>query len=157
MLGAPGLASETWESDAAHLQGYDVGMAKGLMRFQQTGNMHFVTFSCHERNPYLRSAAARDLFEHSLETMRLRYDFGAVGYVVMPEHVHLLVNEPKKTTLATALQAVLPHQHRLREHRLDPAQGLAGSLFVFDQAESHMRVAVVAETDAGTDGYLRFG
>jgi putative transposase len=32
--------------------------------------------------------------------------FYVVGYVVMPEHVHLLVTEPKQTILATALQAL---------------------------------------------------
>ena len=31
--------------------------------------------------------------------MRLRYGFVVVGYVVMPEHVHLLVNEPKRAVL----------------------------------------------------------
>jgi putative transposase len=29
-----------------------------------------------------------------------------VGYVVMPEHVHLLVTEPQHAVLATALQAI---------------------------------------------------
>jgi putative transposase len=38
--------------------------------------------------------------------MRLRYEFCVAGYVVMPEHVHLLVSEPKKTALATAIQAL---------------------------------------------------
>jgi putative transposase len=81
-------------------------MTKGLIRYQQTGNMHFLTFSCYDRKPYLVSPLARDLFERSLETMRVRYGFVVAGYVVMPEHVHLLVNEPQKTTLAKALQAL---------------------------------------------------
>jgi putative transposase len=81
-------------------------MPRGLIRYQQTGNMHFVTFSCHGRRAYLQSAAVRDLFVRSLETMRQRYGFVVAGYVVMPEHVHLLVNEPKVATLATALQAL---------------------------------------------------
>jgi putative transposase len=38
--------------------------------------------------------------------MRLRYDFFVTGYVVMPEHVHLLVSEPRKAILAKALQAL---------------------------------------------------
>ncbi len=81
-------------------------MTKGLVRYQQTGDLHFVTFSCHERKPYLRSTAGRDLFESSLEKMRSRYEFIVLGYVVMPEHVHLLVNEPKNVALAAALQAL---------------------------------------------------
>jgi putative transposase len=38
--------------------------------------------------------------------MRSRYCFFVIGYVVMPEHVHLLVTEPLEVTLATAIQAV---------------------------------------------------
>jgi len=38
--------------------------------------------------------------------MRVRYDFVVCGYVVMPEHVHLLVSEPKMAILATAIQAL---------------------------------------------------
>ncbi len=69
-------------------------MTKNLVRYQQTGDLHFVTFSCYDRLPYLGSADARDLFERSLETMRVRYEFFVSAYVVMPEQVHLLVTEP---------------------------------------------------------------
>jgi putative transposase len=81
-------------------------MTAGLVRYHQTGGFHFVTFSCHDRQPLLGSVEARDLFERSLETMRLRYDFVVSGYVVMPEHVHLLLSEPKQVLLSKALQAL---------------------------------------------------
>jgi putative transposase len=81
-------------------------MARGLVRYQQTGEMHFITFSCYHRFPHLGTAAARNLFERSLEVMRMRYDFVVCGYVAMPEHVHLLVNEPRKAILAKAIQAL---------------------------------------------------
>ena len=38
--------------------------------------------------------------------MRRKYGFVVHGYVVMPEHVHLLLGEPSHATLATALQAI---------------------------------------------------
>jgi putative transposase len=79
---------------------------QSLVRYQNSGDLHFVTFSCYRRQQHLRSAAARDLFERSLETMRVRYDFFVSGYVVMPEHVHLLLGEPKRAALAKALQAL---------------------------------------------------
>ncbi len=44
----------------------------------------------------------RDLFLESLERMRVIYRFRVYGYVVMPEHVHLLVSEPETVLLATA-------------------------------------------------------
>ena len=48
----------------------------------------------------------RVLFEDGLERMRLRYRFYVVGYVVMPEHVHLLVSESQKGLLADALKGL---------------------------------------------------
>lgn len=81
-------------------------MIRGLIRYQQTGDMHFITFSCHRRQPFLSSAAARGLLESALEKMRRRYSFVVTGYVVMPEHVHLLVSEPRNELLARAVQAL---------------------------------------------------
>jgi len=81
-------------------------MTKGLVRYQQCGCFHFLTFSCYRRLPYLGTAAARSLFERSLEAIRIRYGFVVCGYVAMPEHVHLLISEPKVALLSTAIQAV---------------------------------------------------
>ena len=81
-------------------------MPTGLKRYQQSGNLHFVTFSYYRRLPHLRLVPTRELFERSLEVIRRRYEFFVTGYVVMPEHVHLLVREPLRGTLARALQAL---------------------------------------------------
>jgi putative transposase len=81
-------------------------MVEGLERRQEKGEVHFVTFSCYHRCGYLGSAAARDLFEDALARMCYRYQFGVFGYVVMPEHVHLLLSEPGKDLLGVALQAL---------------------------------------------------
>src|SRR6266542_5877474 len=75
-----------------------------LQRFHATKNLHFVTFSCRRRAPLLGTPAARELFEHVLEQVRRRFEFVVVGYVVMPEHVHLLAGEPKSAPLSVALQ-----------------------------------------------------
>ena len=76
------------------------------IRYQQTGEFHFLTFSCYRRRAYFESATAMDLFEDALERVRRRYLFAVAGYVVMPEHVHLLVNEPKRALLSKAIQAL---------------------------------------------------
>ena len=81
-------------------------MTRGLVRKQQRGDLHFVTFSCYQRRAYLASGKSRSLFEDALERMRVRYGFYVVGYVVMPEHVHLLVSEPSTDLLADALKAL---------------------------------------------------
>jgi putative transposase len=38
--------------------------------------------------------------------MRRRYDFLVTAYVVMPEHVHLLVSEPRRALLSRAIQSL---------------------------------------------------
>jgi putative transposase len=81
-------------------------MPSGLSRYQQTNDLHFVTFSCYHRQPKLATPRASAVFEHALEQTRLTYAFGIIGYVVMPEHVHLLVGEPETAPLATAVQAL---------------------------------------------------
>ncbi len=81
-------------------------MTAGLHRYQADGDLHFVTFSCYRRRPYLATPASCVLFEEALERVRRRYRFAVLGYVVMPEHVHLLVSEPAVGRLSTALQAL---------------------------------------------------
>ncbi len=78
-------------------------MARGLRRFQQSGQSHFVTFSCYRRQPYFSSVEGFDLFVHCLEDMRRRFHLCVYGYVVMPGHVHLLLGEPPRGQLAEAI------------------------------------------------------
>ena len=81
-------------------------MPWGLKRYQQARDLHFVTFSCYGRQPLLESERAKGIFEQALEQTRRQYGFWVTGYVIMPEHVHLLVSEPERATLARALQAL---------------------------------------------------
>ena len=82
------------------------GMPYGLKRYQQSRQCHFVTFSCYRRLPHLRDGRLCDLFVRCLERTRSKYRFRVYGYVVMPEHVHLLVSEPEVEVLAKAIQAL---------------------------------------------------
>jgi putative transposase len=81
-------------------------MKNPRIRYQQTGEFHFLTFSCYRRRPYFARRTAMDIFEDALERVRVRYLFVVAGYVVMPEHVHLLVNEPRRGLLSRAIQAL---------------------------------------------------
>ncbi|HWA94770.1 MAG TPA: transposase [Terracidiphilus sp.] len=92
-----------------------------LVRYQKAGAFHFITFSCYRRLPLLNSAGAYACFERELEIMRRRYDFVVLGYVLMPEHVHLLVSEPRIASLAVALQ-VLKQQTSRKLKRKDQTQ-----------------------------------
>jgi putative transposase len=77
-----------------------------LKRFQESRQLHFLTFSCYHRKPKLTTTEACNLFLASLERVRQQYGLLVYGYVVMPEHVHLLVNEPEAPGLARALQSM---------------------------------------------------
>jgi putative transposase len=81
-------------------------MPSRLKRYQQTGQLHYITFTCYRRLKHLEADSARDIFEQILERVRRWYRFQVVGYVVMPEHVHLLLSEPERSNLATALQVL---------------------------------------------------
>ena len=70
-------------------------MPQRLKRIYGFGHLHFITFSCYRRLPLLGSAHARNVFVQILGEVRDRYGFALVGFVVMPEHVHLLIGEPK--------------------------------------------------------------
>ncbi len=91
----------------------------GLKRFQHSRQLHFLTFSCYQRRQYFDSPRAREAFERTLEAVRQRYCFYVAGYVVMPEHVHLLVTEPEIGTLAAALILL----KRTVAHRLGTGTG----------------------------------
>ena len=79
-------------------------MPWGLKRYQQARHLHFITFSCYHRAPLLGNPQARDIVVTAVEQARRWYGFYVVGYVVMPEHVHLLISEPERSTLSVALQ-----------------------------------------------------
>lgn len=78
-------------------------MARGLQRFHHSRQSHFVTFSCYRRRPYFTTPDLFDQFVATLEDMHRRFQLCIYGYVVMPEHVHLLLSEPPKATLADAI------------------------------------------------------
>ncbi|SRR5258707_9715419 len=81
-------------------------MPKGLSRWYGGGEFHFITCSCYRRQTFLGSARRRNLFLKILEEVREKYGFIVVGYVVMPEHFHLLIGEPKVGTPSLVMQVL---------------------------------------------------
>lgn len=81
-------------------------MPWSLKRFQQTRQNHFLTFSCYRRQPKLAAPEACETFVSALERVRQSYRLCVYGYVTMPEHIHLLVNEPERSTLAQAIKSL---------------------------------------------------
>jgi putative transposase len=81
-------------------------MPTNLHRYYGAGYSHFITISCYQRRPLLDTAHSRDLFLDVMEEIRQRHQFVVVAYVVMPEHVHLLVSEPERGNPSLVLAAL---------------------------------------------------
>ncbi|MGH9640833.1 MAG: REP-associated tyrosine transposase [Terriglobales bacterium] len=100
-------------------------MPTGLHRTYGAHHLHFITCSCYRRLPFLGTARARDRFLAVLEQTRERYRFVVVGYVVMPEHIHLLVAEPEVGNPSTVMQVLKQRTARAllpKRKRRDPRQ-----------------------------------
>ena len=111
-------------------------MPWGLKRYQNSGCTHFITFSCYRRQPLLMNHGAAQMFEQALEEARIKYCFFVYGYVVMPEHVHLLLSEPERDTLATAIKAIKQSVARKQVH-------LGGDLSSSRRKDPHNQQKVV--------------
>ena len=99
-------------------------MPNRLHRYYGAGYLHFVTTSCYQRRPVLGTPQNRDLFLEVFEQVRSSYHFVVVGYVVMPEHVHLLLSEPERGNPSVVVQALKQRFARSLLRNLRSSAGL---------------------------------
>ena len=99
-----------------------VNHRKKLRRYNIPGDAHELTFSCHQRLPFLSRDRTRLWLIDAIEKARRDLAFDVWAYVIMPEHAHLLV-WPRRTIYDTSkiLSAVkrpvaIKAIHYLREH-----------------------------------------
>jgi len=113
--------------------GYDAACTMGLLCPSActygAHHLHFITTSCYRRLPFLGSARSRDTFLSVLEQTRQRYRFVVVGYVVMPEHIHLLLTEPEVGTPSTVMQVLKQRTARALLPERKPRNPRQPSLF----------------------------
>ena len=64
---------------------------KRRRRYNEPGHARELTFSCYRHYPFLSRERTREWFREALETARSRFGFQLWAYVLMPEHVHLIV------------------------------------------------------------------
>src|SRR2546430_17681151 len=100
-------------------------MAWGLTRLHQSGESHFVTFCCYHRRRSFTTDASRRIFESALERVRRSFRLSVYGYVVMPEHIHLLLSEPQQDTSSD------------RTAPLKPKPGLSGPPVLLNEPQQH--------------------
>jgi putative transposase len=66
-------------------------MPARLHRYDVPGHVHFLTISCHQRLPFFRFEELKQVVVDGLCQLRERFGICLIGYVVMPEHLHLML------------------------------------------------------------------
>ena len=67
------------------------------------GHAHFLTFSCFHRRQFLASDFARRCLCDAIDFARDRHELAVWAYVIMPEHVHLLIRPRREHHTITAV------------------------------------------------------
>jgi putative transposase len=89
---------------------------KLLKRREHTNHARFLTFSCRHRLPLLANEGVRDSFVSTLAEKADQAGVGLIAWVIMPEHVHLVVVPPPHgpTDIAGFLRTLkLTHAQRI--------------------------------------------
>ena len=66
-----------------------------LFKSNEPNTFHYVTLVTHHRVPVFRSELACEIFVDVLSAVREKFPYKLIGYVLMPDHVHAIVNNRK--------------------------------------------------------------
>ena len=64
---------------------------KSCRRFNEVGDAHALTFSTYHRQPFLVKERCRRWLADAIALAKTKHQFHVWAYVIMPEHVHLLI------------------------------------------------------------------
>ena len=74
-----------------------------LRHLDNLGTARFVTFSCHNQLPLLEPDWAKEIFLRQLKSSRAKHGLKILAYVIMPEHVHLVIDPVKEMELGRVI------------------------------------------------------
>ena len=95
---------------------------KTCQRWNEAGHAHSLTFSCFRRQPFLSTDRTQKQMIEAIDRARSLHAYHLWAYVVMPEHVHLLIfptqsNYSISAVLSTIKQSVAKRAlHYVRQH-----------------------------------------
>lgn len=94
---------------------------KRKVTYNDPGQAHFVTYSCRQRLPLLSKDRSRQWVVEAIEKSRAKLDSNLWAYVIMPEHVHLLIHPRRETYSMRPILAALkrPVSGRAKRHLLE--------------------------------------
>ena len=70
-----------------------------LKHFEDLGDARFITFSCFQRYPYLRSASCRNVVVDELTLLQSQHAVRILGWVLIADHVHFILWPPESSKL----------------------------------------------------------
>ena len=70
-----------------------------LHHYDNLNTARFVTFCCYHRQKLLTAPSVIETFLEALSNARDIHKFRLLGYVIMPEHVHLVIHPQMETKL----------------------------------------------------------
>jgi putative transposase len=77
------------------------------LRTIQPGAIYHITARANHKEKVLKSPIAKDLFVETLEKMRRKHDCGVVDFVVMDNHIHLLLQPRGDSSLPAIMKWLL--------------------------------------------------
>ena len=77
-----------------------------LRHYDNEGTARFVTFSTYRGGDYLLEPDVPELFIRHLEAARSKHDLKLLGYVIMPDHVHLVLLSPPGVKLGLVVREI---------------------------------------------------
>ena len=78
-----------------------------LKRVEEPGHARYLTFSCYRRLPLFKNDSIKEVFAAQLKLVRQRLGINLYAWVVMPEHIHLLLTPPlPDVTITKVLHAL---------------------------------------------------
>jgi putative transposase len=77
-----------------------------LKHFDSTGTARFITFICYRREPSLVDEKAKGILAHYIDQTRQKYKFRILGYVFMPDHVHLVIHPIDGTPIGKVIREI---------------------------------------------------
>ena len=88
------------------MQNVPPGHRRRNKHYDTEGHAHYLTFSCFRRQPFLARDRTRWWFVDALADARTKRPFCLWAWVIMPEHVHILLRPHEGVTIGRILQAI---------------------------------------------------
>ena len=82
-------------------------MYKNLPKFDDNSYAHFITTKTYHHYPYFRDEELCQIMVEELKFYSRKYGFDLIGYVIMPDHLHLLVWWDKEEKPRLSISAIM--------------------------------------------------